>query len=201
MDQNQLQEDIHFIKQMIENNRRTLVDNGITYISIGIYVVIGVPISLLLGMNGYENWIPYLWLFLMTALIAFNLFFTKKFEKKKQKKTFGSEMLGVTWGACAAPIIILTLLYFFTGEVSTPSFFASISAILGIGYYLTGFINDLKFMRVLAFCWWAGSIISVMWNYIGEEYLLSIFFAVMIFVFEVIPGIIIYKKWKRVYNA
>jgi phosphate/sulfate permease len=185
---------------MIENNRRVLVDNGITYISIGVYVMIGVVVSYILGLNNMSHLMTPLWLSLMALLIVFNFIYKKKHENIKVRKTFASETFNAVWLSCSIPITAISVLYFIAGGIPIQILFVSISSILGIGYYLTGHINGLKFMKTLAFGWWLSTVAAMLWNYIGDESQLALFFAFLIFLFEVVPGIIIYKKWKRVYN-
>ena len=200
MEQNQLQDDIAYLRNMIDNNRRNLVDNGIAYISAGIYVLIGIVISYILHINGLANLQPILWLVLMVLLIIINFIVQKKFKRKQVKKTFASKIFDATWAACGIPIAVISVLFLTTGLITPTSFFIIISSILGIGYFLTGIINDLKLMVILSFGWWLGTILSILWRYIGEEYQLAFLFAGLIFIFEIVPGIIIYKKWKRIYH-
>lgn len=200
MDKNQLQDDISFIRNMIDNNRRALVDNGITYISIGIYVFTGVIVTFILNTNGIRNAEPVIWLILMALLIVFNFTIQRKFQKKQAKKTFALKVFTSTWTACGTPIFIVSVLYLTTGCISATSLFIIVSSILGIGYFLTGIINELKFMTVSAFVWWLGTVAAILWKYVGEEYQLSLLFAVLIFILEIVPGLVIYKKWKRIYN-
>jgi hypothetical protein len=136
----------------------------------------------------------------MAFLIVFNYMAQKRIKRKQTRKTFASEIFNATWIACAIPITVVSVLYFIIDAISTSSLFVVVSTILGIGYYLTGIINELKFMKYLAFGWWLGSVTAISWKYIGEEYQLSLLFAMLIFILEVVPGIIIYRKWKRIYN-
>ncbi len=200
MKNEQIQNDVAYIRNMIENNRRALVDNGVTYISIGVYVVIGVIISYILGLNNLMEFLSPLWLTLMTILIVFNFIYHKKSGAKRGRKTFASETFNAVWMSCGIPIATLSILYFVVSGIPIEVLFVMISAVLGVGYFLTGQINDLPFMKVLAFCWWLGSVIALLWKHIGDEAQLSLFFAGLIFLLEVIPGIVIYRKWKRVYN-
>lgn len=200
MENDALKEDIVYIKRMIENNRRSLVDNGIMYISIGVFVVIGFTVAYILGINGREDLLPAFWVVLIAVIIAFNIIVQSKFKKKQTKKTFASEIFNATWSACGIPIAVITLINIFTESIPHVYLFIIISTILGIGYYLTGVINELNFMKLLAFGWWIFSIAAIFWKYIGEVYQLSLLFAGVIFILEVVPGIIIYKKWKQLYN-
>lgn len=86
MEENQIRNDVAYIRSMIENNRRSLVDNGITYISIGIYIVVGVVASYILGIKGMTDYLPPLWLLLMGILITFNLIYKKKHGDRKSPK-------------------------------------------------------------------------------------------------------------------
>jgi len=199
VEQNQIHEDIHYIKQMIENNRRALVDNGISYVSIGVFVALGSILSYILIETGNRDMVQIFWLAMMALLIVFNLYIGKRGKKREQKKTFASTVFNATWMACAVPVLFVTVIFMTTNLVSVQMLFALISSVLGIGYFLTGIINDLKFMKWLALGWWAGAVLSIFWSYVGEIYQLTLLFAILFTFFEIIPGIIIYRKWKRVY--
>ena len=201
MEENQVIEDIRYIKQMIENNRRMLVDNGIIYIGTGIFTVVGTIITYLLDFWGFYSSIPTLWLAMTLAFVIIIIAVQNTRKKKQAKKTFASQVFNATWGACGAPVFVVSILFFTTGNVSINTFFTVIATSLGIGYYLTGVINNLKFMRLLAFGWWGGAVLALMWNKIGSASQLSMLFVALIFLFELIPGIIIYIKWKKVYNV
>ena len=110
MEENNIQEDVQYIKRMIENNQRTLVDNGLSYIINGLIVAIGIPLTILMGYNGFGNYIPYVWLLLIAVMISANLIANKKIEKKNRVKTFGSELFAAVWGACGLSIIVIFIL-------------------------------------------------------------------------------------------
>ena len=200
MEVDQMQDDIQYLKRMIENNRRSLVDNGLSYIINGLIVAIGIPIAIMIGYSGYGKFIPYMWLILIAIMIFANIAANKKVEKKSKVKTFGSQVFSAMWGACGISIIIIFVLSFTSVGMSEVSFYMSISGILAIGYFLTGVINDLKFMKVLAGLWWLNSIISGLWPIFGTIQYLNFFFSFMVLFLQVIPAAIIYKKWKRVNN-
>lgn len=201
MEQNQLMEDVEFIRQMVENNRRSLVDNGINYIATGVYIVVGAVSSYLLEITGNRALLPWLWLFLMAVLIGFNFFVQRRIEKRAVKKTFATKVFADVWLACGIPVSIVSVLFFTAQTIPMNALMSCICACLGIGYFLTGTINDLRFMKYLAFGWWAGVAASMLWGYLGEDYQLGLLFTALILILEVIPGIIIYKKWKNTFNG
>jgi len=201
MELNKVQEDILHIKKMMENNQRTLVDNGLSYIINGLSLAVGIPFSIAMGFAEMEQYIPYLWLLLIAIMVLLNLIVTKKIGKKQKVKTFGSDLFQAVWIACGLSIVIIFILSFKATGMLNPSFFASCASILAIGYLLTGVINDLKFMKTLAIFWWITAIVSGVWEYFGAIEYLHLFFAFMVLVLQLVPATIIYKKWKRVYNG
>lgn len=196
----QVTDDIHFLRKMIENNRRVLVDNGIAYISAGVYQVIGSISTYVLIQLGYERIIPVLWVSLMVLLIGFNLVAGRKAKSKQPARTFAQKTFTATWTACAIPIIIVSLMFFISGTLSLITLFVAVTAIMGIGYYITGYINDLSIMKLFAFGWWLGTVLSAIWPLFGKDYQLALFFCFLFTVLELIPGIIIYTKWKKLYH-
>lgn len=201
MENTHFQEDLEYVKNMIENNRRRLIDNGVNYITNAVFVSIGVIISYILGLNGQEEFLSFVWIPIVITLLVVNYILQKKLEKKEIKKTFISKIFDAVWLACGIPILTITLLHFIVGIFPLTTMFISISAILGIGYYLTGVINNLKFMEYLAFGWWAGTLLSLSWVYIGEEYQLALFFSALVIIQQIVPGIIIYRKWRTANNV
>jgi len=198
MEEERVHEDILFIKKMMEDNQRRLVDNGFSYIINGLVIAIGVPLSMVISFAGMDKYVPYLWIFLIVLMVALNLLIQKKVEKQKRIKTFGSEVFSAVWLACGLSIVILFVLTFPTSGMTSPTFMATCACILAIGYLLTGVINDFKFMKVLAGLWWLTAIILGVWKYFWELQFMSIFFAIMVFILQLIPATIIYKKWKKV---
>lgn len=194
----QVQDDILFIRKIIEDNQRILVDNGLSYIINGVVIAIGVPLSMVMSFTGMDKYVPYTWLLLIGLMVALNLLVSIKVEKQHRIKTFGSEVFSAVWLACGLSIVILFALTFPTSGMTSPTFMATCASILAIGYLLTGVINDFKFMKVLAGLWWLTAIIIGVWKYFSELQYMSIFFAIMVFILQLIPATIIYKKWKKV---
>lgn len=197
MNESQLLEDVEFVRQMIENNRRALVDNGITYIATGVYVVIGAICSTVLAFNGYEHWIPGYWLTSMVLLIGFTIVVQQKVQKVRVKKTFATQIFSAVWMACGIPVMIVSIMFFLGIAGSLGVQLACVSACMGIGYYLTGVINELRFMKILAAVWWAAVAVALCWSRFGKEYQLGLLFSLLILLLEVVPGVVIYRKWKH----
>ncbi|MCE1188312.1 MAG: hypothetical protein LWX56_04150 [Ignavibacteria bacterium] len=200
MENQVIADDIQYIRQMIQNNRRVLIDNGVAYISAGIYQLIGTISSILLQAAGKGQFIPHMWMSFMAILIAVNLYYGLHSKQSKSRNTFAAKLFGVTWIACLIPILITCIVFFVFSSITITAFFIIITAVMGIGYYITGSINELTIMKVFAFGWWFSSLIAALWTRFAKEYQLVLFLSILFTLFELIPGTIIYLKWKKIYN-
>jgi hypothetical protein len=68
-----------------------------------------------------------------------------------------------------------------------------LSVSLGTGYYITGKIIEAKWVSNIALGWWIGAI--VLFLYPGIHSILIM--ALMMLFFQTIPGIFIYRKYKK----
>jgi len=201
MDFESVQGDLKFIREVVENNRKVLIDNGLMYISTGIFITIGVLMNYVLAALELQDYILYAWGVWVVLIIITNMVLGSKYQTKLGKKTFASEIFGMTWLACGIPIMIFFIMFIVTGTPAFPAFIAATASMLGIGYLLTGYITDFNLMKILAAGWWIGALLSLLWDNIGDLETLGLLFSLMVIIFEIVPGIVIYRKWKRIYNG
>jgi len=199
MTQENIEQDLQFIKKTLENNRRKLVDNGVFYILWGVMSVLGTAISYIFINLNMLHILPYFWLGFIIIFFFIQKILDRKTESDKHIVTFGWKVFNAVWLSVGITAVLLSTLFFTTSIIPVPVFLGSIAAVFGIAYYLSGIINDLKFLTYLSFAWWTATVILVLWEQFINLYYIAMFFAGLILFLQVIPGIIIYKKWKRDY--
>jgi hypothetical protein len=199
MTQENIEQDLQYIKKALESNRRMLADNGIFYILWGIMAVVGTPFSYILVNMNMMHILPFYWLGLIIVFFFIQRLIDKKTGPGEHVDTFGWKLFNAVWKMVGITAVLWSILYFTTAKIPVGVFIAVICTFFGIAYYLTGIINDVKFLTRLSYAWWLGSVILVTWEYIFDLYYIALFFAGLILVLQVIPGIIIYKKWKKNY--
>ena len=59
----------------------------------------------------------------------------------------------------------------------------------------------LPWALALGGAWWIGALFFLLWDNFSNMETLGLIFSLMVLIFEILPGIIIYRKWKRVYNG
>jgi hypothetical protein len=134
----------------------------------------------------------WIWVVLIPLGWAFSIY-NGKSKKEKLPRTFAGRIIASVWGAIGVGMTLLG----FIGTMShgiNPMFISPIlSVFLGTGYYITGKIIEVKWTSNIAFGWWTGAI--VLFFYPGIHSLLIM--ALMMLFFQTIPGIIIYRKYKK----
>ncbi|MBL8018012.1 MAG: hypothetical protein JNK43_12125, partial [Ignavibacteria bacterium] len=70
------------------------------------------------------------------------------------------------------------------------------ACVLAAAFFVSGVIHNQKMFRYLGFGWWAGAIVMFFW-YSPHTLLM---FALMMLFMQVLPGIMMYSKWKKEIN-
>ncbi len=192
----ELEDDIQYIRQIIENSQRALIDNGIIFISMGIGVLIGFALNFLLLAMGLPSFIPYIWIIIVFLMVLASEILPRRIDPNLPKKTFASAILEANWAVTGLPMIVLMLLFFFTDRLSLPALIVADSALLGAMFFMHGTILKLKMMKGLAFIWWVYMIVMVLWGWTTEPFNLVQIFLFLVGVLALIPGIILFRKWR-----
>ena len=186
--------ELSLIKKMMEDSRRLNIDNGIHYIFWGILVTIALLINytmLLLKVPG--NYIGLAWFILMLSGALIDGIIGRRQSKSSKVTTFTSRIMGSLWFASG----IAMFMYGFLGTITkayNPVFICPIiSTSLGISYFTSGAIQQIKWLQNISFGWWAGA--AIMFIFPSVHTLLI--FAIMMICLQVIPGLILNKKSKQ----
>ncbi len=194
MDENTALDEIKFIKKIIDDSKRTVIDDGKGYIFWGIIVTIGLLTNYLMYVLEIEISFIWAWIILIGfgwiySIISF--FFSN--DKKPKSHNFATKLLRTIWLTCGISMTIIGFVGVFSGAINGMFVSPIISSILGIGFMISGYIYNLNWVKYLSIGWWTGSI--VMFLFPGVQSILIMAF--MMLVFQVIPGIILYNKFKK----
>lgn len=190
----QAENELSFIKKVMEDSRRYTIDNGMGFILWGVLGVIGMAVILAGDIIGFNVSSLYLWIaiFLIGFIITF---ITARRESRACKvSTLAGRMLGAVWIGCLVTVFMVFFIPFFFNDIPGRLLTAVIILIVGAGYFISSFIFNYKWIMYNAFAWWAGAFIIMAFKipYIG----LITLSALLIF-FQVVPGMVLYNKWKK----
>lgn len=203
------EEELAFIRKVILDSRRAMIENGKPYIYWGCVVAFMMTLTYieallgrpLIGGNYYIT--GWLWLGFGVLFGGMSIAWSKKTDKDKQVKSFADRLAGAIWAACGGTLGLL-LITVFVGRSIDPQLDIDpllvcplVSFILGIAYYLSAIVNDLPWMKWIATAWWVG---AVGMFFIHSVHVLGIY-AAMIICFQVVPGLVMHKNYNRQLQA
>lgn len=192
MNENTALEELQFIRKVIEESKRSFVDNGMYYIVWGVLVIIGLCTTYILVLNRiFFNYI-WLWLGIISVGWIFSFYYGSQ-SKEKHPLTFSNKIVNSVWLATGIAMTILGFIGPASGAVAYHYVSPVLSVPLGAAYFVTGYIVESKWFSYLSIGWWTGAI--YMFFSPGVHSILVM--AMMMLFFQTVPGIIMFRKYKH----
>ena len=190
MDKKRAIEEISYIRQVMVDAKTATHDFGKFYMVWAGAVILGMSVQLTLIYRNIDSPIPAVlcWVFFMGSALVWDVKENRKLKKEKRVETFANRMLNAIWGACL--VGILTALFIWPA-ITQGKFFhgtAVITLIMGIGHYITGEISGSRNLKLIGIFWLFSVIPILVLFKIGNMLLLASFFALLMFLFQFIPG-------------
>lgn len=198
MDTKQAELELSEIKRIMEDSRRIMVDDGTGFILWGSLVAMGL-ISSYLSVLGYLDWniTSIAWFALIGLGWLITIFQLRREKKERKAVSFAGKVAGAIWGSAGITMTIIGFVDSYTGLVRGMGISPLMACVLAAAFFVSGVIYNDKTFRYLSFGWWAGALVMFFWH--SPHTLLL--FALMIIFMQVLPGFIMYKKWKKEIKA
>ncbi|RPI13563.1 MAG: hypothetical protein EHM58_18220 [Ignavibacteriae bacterium] len=198
MDSRQAEQELAVIKTIMEDSRKIGIDKGVHYIFWGVLVTAALIVNyifLVMGISG--PYIGMLWLVLMIGGWVVSAIIGRKENKARKVKTFAGKILSAIWIGAGVSMMMLGFIGIVTHAYNPIFVCPLIATVLGAAYFASGIVQSQNWVRNLSFGWWAGAIL--MFIFPGFHSLLV--FAFMMVALQTVPGIILYRQWKRYESA
>ena len=192
MDELTAQQEIAFIKKVMQDSRKVVYSDGIEFIYWGVIVSICLIYTYFSVYFRGERYIFYVWLILMLLGYAGNALFLRKRYKRLKVKSLAGNMLGLIWGATGGAMLLVGFVGGFSGAIRGVFISPLMCSFLGPAYLLSGYIYGKKWVSYLSVFWWAGAIVMFIWPGLYTVLMM----ACMMIVLQIMPGIILYKDSK-----
>lgn len=187
------QQELAFIKKVMTDSRKILIDDGKATIFWGLLISFGLLITYFSVAQGWETSLSWFW----PALIGFGLIYTIvteiRHERKRRVITFAGKIVGAVWIAFGISATIIGFVGTVSGAYHSVIISPLIAVLLGTGYLVSGLLYGKSWVSYLSIAWWGGAIIMFLMQNL-ETLLIMIS---MMILFQVIPGIILYREFKR----
>jgi hypothetical protein len=194
----QARKDIDYIKTIIEEGRTVLIENGSSFIIWGIAIPLGTIASYLLPLVTTSP-LAFAGLWIGVYALGFAAFFLKNRgrDKAKSKTSYAGKIYGAVWIGVGITMTIPFIAFFASDRIELNVCMGFISCSIGGAYFVSGDITRYRWLKVLAFFWWAGGaacfFMPALWAPAAV--------AAMVVLFELLPGIIAYARMRRAGHA
>lgn len=192
MDEQKALEELSYIKQIMQDSRKTVVDNGIGYITWGIIIVMGLMSSYFMIVNKIKNNYELNWIILIGIGWIFSFVSARK-DRKYKSTTMAGKILAGIWFSSGIAMTIVGFVGPVSGGIKGVFVSAVISIILGVAYFVSGIVYGSRWITLLSIGWWAGAILMLFWPGMQVFWIMSL---MMIF-FQIIPGLFLYQQAKK----
>jgi hypothetical protein len=193
------QEELAYIRKIMAESRGQVADDGRPSIVWGIVVALGMLFTYYEAKTQTTDINGWVWIGLSVLGCLYMFFWVQRKRRTQRAQTFGDRVSGAIWGAVGislALVIIGTQVgYAFERDIELhPIFVLTITAvILGIGYFVSSILYEIPLLKWVAFGWWASALVYLFWPGIHS---LLIYAGAMV-VLQIIPGIIVLRRYKR----
>lgn len=193
MEKQQAQQDLQFIRRMLEETRLTAADNGIHYINWSVMPALGIIGTYLIVLTESPS-VYIFWIWVAVIATGWIVSFLKgKNGKRERTQNFAEKILSAVWIGAGITMTITAFAGMITESFSPRIIPALIATIMGIPFLIAGMTYDLKWFRNLAVVWWVAGIVFFFWNSFHALAALG----VLMIVCQAIPGIYLYKTYSR----
>lgn len=197
MESKQAELELSVIKKIMEDSRNAVLDNGIHYIFWGVIVTFALLVNYAMLLTRTSmNYIGMMWFILMISAAIVDGIIGHRQVKRSRVRTYAGDLLSSLWKATGIAMFMFGFLGIVTRAYDPIYISPVISTTLGIAYYTSGAIQQLKWLKYISFGWWAGAF----YLFIFPSVHTLLIFAIMMICLQVIPGLILNRKYKENLN-
>mgnify|MGYP006883059746 CR=1 FL=1 len=186
------QEQLTFIRSIMEDGQKIIADNGGGFIVWGILILTAAVGTVFLE---YLN-LQYLqgWTYVLVVAIGWVYMYIAHRPNKKSAvgNPFTLKIINSIWISVLLSMTILGFVGGISGVIELDRITAVLYTTLGIAYFMQGIITGKAWVRNLGFGWWIGSAAL----YFLTDIAAGILAAAMMIGLQIIPGIIFHRQWK-----
>lgn len=193
------QDELAYIRNVMANSRAQIADDGKPSIVWGIIVALGMLYNyyeVVAESGNYSGWV---WLTLCVFGWIYIAWYVKVNVKKERVRTFAGKITGALWFAVGFSIALFVVSTIISQSIDStfrlhPVYICSVTAmLLAIGYFLSGMLYEIKWLRMVGILWWVASLYFMFFP--GREMLLV--YAFTMIALQVVPGIMLLRKYKQ----
>lgn len=186
-------QELAFIKKIMADTRKSVICNGKAFILWGILVTVGLLGTYFSIISNSQTTMNWLWPLIIGLGWVITIVMESRDAKKSTTKTFAAKILAYVWIGSGIAMTIIGFVGSISGAFNGLYINPLISNILAVGFLITGVLYGKTWVSLISLGWWAGAIVMFLWTGLYTFLLMS----AMMILFLVIPGVFMFKQYKK----
>ncbi len=181
------------------DSRAAIADDGKPSIVWGVIVSLGMLFNYYEVVTDNSNISGWVWLSLCILGWAYIIYYVKVNVKRERVQSFAGRISGALWFAVGITIALFVASTIISQSMGSqfelhPVYICAVTAmLLAIGYFLTGILYEISWLRLVGVGWWISSLFFMFFP--GRETLLI--YALVMIALQVVPGIMLLRIYKN----
>ncbi len=180
------QQNLEYIKQVMQESRKTFVDNGSGFILWGLLVGLTFLLWYIVVVNEIPLNMTLVQLIAFGAGIVITVWGAYRESKSMKVETTSGKFLGAIWVGFLITLFLSAFIGFLNPIV--------VATMLGMACFASTCAPGFSLFRSLALIWWLGAIVL---NFLWPDKVVLLIFGVMMLIFMALPGLIIYNRYRK----
>jgi len=197
MDRKKAFEELSFIKKVMEDSQSVLFENGKILIVWSLFALLAVAAKVFKDFAGLKasNLVIYIPILLIGCVYA--AYSKKRAYSHMGGTTYATKAMESIWVAFLISTFILGIVGYVSGGIRPMAVAPAIAVLFGFNQYMSGVLSNRRWISMLAFGWWISSVIL----FLRPSEHAVIFIGILLILFQLIPGILVYRTWIKRHHA
>lgn len=190
------QEDLAYIRQVMEQTRRFTLVSGSYMIVWGVLISLGLVCDLWQLQTGRRLPDGLIWLGLIAVGWAATFWLKRRESRYEPVASYAGRLIGLIWLACGVAMTTAFTIGTMTGAIPGSADGGLMALFCGIGVLMTGVLTDMRWFRNLALAWWLGAVAMLVWHGVPAMWI-SIVLLLGLFA---LPGVILNRQSRALHK-
>ncbi len=186
-------EEIRFIKEMIERTKEITAGSWMFFLIWGIMAMVGVIGMYVLVFLEMYQWIWINWIVFMTIGVIFTLIYAGKLERREGVKSYSQKITTHLSIACGVGFVLVGFIFPVLNLYSWGLIPVLVALIAGVLVYIMGGIYEWNLLKWCGVVWWAGALGMI---FLQEEYR-AILFIPLILIGYIMPALVLRSLYQK----
>lgn len=158
MKSNDFEQDLQFIKSMIQKSRDITAGSWMFFLVWGVLVIIAIVAQYALDLLALYQWFWLDWVAFAAIGISFSVLYSRKLKRERRVKTYLDQALSAVTLASALGFLLTGFIFPYLNLYGWQAIPVLIAMVAGMLTFILGGLFEWNLLKVCGLIWWAGAL-------------------------------------------